>query len=1035
MRTHTPYLFLCLLLLLSIPDLHAQETPRRVLDLSGTWEIKPDETAADAPKDQWIPAIVPAAWETALGVDFNGKAAYRKRFRVPENKNGVYLLRFHGAATEARVFVNGKPAGSHTGPWTVFTFDITDKLTPAERSGADTSPALITVRLDEKVGHNTQGFLPIIAPHFGGIWQKVELILTSSSWLDGTSFRVTTPAVDPESRTASLKAEVPIRGALPVGATVLFSLSPCSASPGKKQAPVEETVSVSDGKAAWSWKGTVDLWEPQTPNLYLLTATLKGEDGTVYDRVRKRFGFRSVTTRGAKLLLNEKETIIRGVLCWGYYPPLIAPNVSLQRFRERVAYFRSCGFNLMKFCLWLPPQKLLDVLDEEGMLCWIEYPTWHAKFDQAHKEALLREYTAMAEHDSFHPSAVLRSITCETGPSADLDVLRAIYTLLKERCPNTLVEDDSSWISWNRIHDVWDDHTYWNNNTWRAKLASLHRFRTERTMKPLLLGEAIAADTWINTKELLDHSIDAKPWWAPNWLDHQVAFELQLQERFQLPGISIVEDIRKTSLDYAMAMRRWQVETYRELLPHAGYVISTERDVTLCNMGLLDQLDRPKWTRAQWSWHGAHTRSLPSPGDQRAIRASAGLWPACRDAGFTISKKIRSCSRPAPVFIEKKTGARRHRWKAWALPEPAPLPAGIVLYGTNAAKDLAPLFPEARSVKQNEPIPPTAPALITYTITKEVMSHLENGGRIFHITENLRGSFREDHLWFLRGTAWAPPAPRAFFADVPRGMLSYLQLFELASHGVVRGEKLWEQVDPLLSFLETHDLDRVRPNLLLFTANAGKGTLTVSALHHTGGAEKNYAGLWLARHLVHYLLKGPRPSRSLNAVTMEALKTSLTAEDIIITSPWRFKKDPESIGVEKGWFKQSLNDKDWLELKSRSAEEGKIWNSYDGWGWYRQTIPIPERWKGEKIQFVFDSIDDMYILYINGKKAGGYGKMDRSESSFLQRTSVDVTEHIKAGKNNHVTLRIYDWVGSGGLNGRVWLTTGPAEKELEFLKK
>ncbi len=54
----------------------------------------------------------------------------------------------------------------------------------------------------------------------------------------------------------------------------------------------------------------------------------------------------------------------------------------------------------------------------------------------------------------------MRSVTCETGPSADLDVLQNLYDLLKAQAPATLVEDDSSWIGWNRIHDFWDDHTY-----------------------------------------------------------------------------------------------------------------------------------------------------------------------------------------------------------------------------------------------------------------------------------------------------------------------------------------------------------------------------------------------------------------------------------------------------------------------------------------------------------------------------------------------------------------------------------------------
>jgi hypothetical protein len=31
--------------------------------------------------------------------------------------------------------------------------------------------------------------------------------------------------------------------------------------------------------------------------------------------------------------------------------------------------------------------------------------------------------------------------------------------------PGALVEDDSSWIGWNRMHDFYDDHPYGNNHT------------------------------------------------------------------------------------------------------------------------------------------------------------------------------------------------------------------------------------------------------------------------------------------------------------------------------------------------------------------------------------------------------------------------------------------------------------------------------------------------------------------------------------------------------------------------------------------
>ena len=84
---------------------------------------------------------------------------------------------------------------------------------------------------------------------------------------------------------------------------------------------------------------------------------------------------------------------------------------------------------------------------------------------------------------------------------------------------------------------------------------------------------------------------------------------------------------------------------------------------------------------------------------------------------------------------------------------------------------------------------------------------------------------------------------------------------------------------------------------------------------------------------------------------------------------------------------------------------------------------------------MFESVDDMYELYINGLKAGGYGRMDRSESSFLKRTWVDVGPFLRCGQTNQVTVRVYDWTGSGGLNGEIWFATGPVDPALDLLRR
>ena len=62
--------------------------------------------------------------------------------------------------------------------------------------------------------------------------------------------------------------------------------------------------------------------------------------------------------------------------------------------------------------------------------------------------------------------------------------------------PGALVEDDSSWIEWNRIADFYDDHPYGNNHTWVQTLQGLNEYILAHGLKPLVLGESISADTW-----------------------------------------------------------------------------------------------------------------------------------------------------------------------------------------------------------------------------------------------------------------------------------------------------------------------------------------------------------------------------------------------------------------------------------------------------------------------------------------------------------------------------------------------------------
>ena len=151
------------------------------------------------------------------------------------------------------------------------------------RAGTAAQSHELAVRVDEKVGHNSQGFLPIVAPHFGGIWQDVQLLIVPTRWIDD---RQLLAVGDPA--TGAIHLEVPLRGqsasvrrlarrSLPTtghpgmvaGLHRPFRIFPSRSARGRyrPQAAANEDNPVERYRADvpvahWQW------WSLQTPHLY-----------------------------------------------------------------------------------------------------------------------------------------------------------------------------------------------------------------------------------------------------------------------------------------------------------------------------------------------------------------------------------------------------------------------------------------------------------------------------------------------------------------------------------------------------------------------------------------------------------------------------------------------------------------------------------------------------------------------------------------------------------------------------------------------
>lgn len=994
-----------LVLVSTVPWLLAQQ---RVL-LTGGWQIRPEADAAAA----WRDIAVPAAFETTLGTDFDGVARYRRDLPVPTPRPARVRLEFAAVATHATVFVNGVEVGQHLGGWTAFRVDVTEALRP---DGGD----VLEVRVDERVGHNTQGFLPIIQPHFGGIWQDVTLCLDDGpvvdqlAWFtfgraDGT-LRHDLSSLPAGDVAAAMVLEV--LDVTPAGERVLASVRSQSVPAPRLQG----VLAVPD----------VRPWAPGAPQRYLVRLRLLAGEREL-DRAERHVGFRDLAADGVRVRWNGAPLQLRGVLHWGYSPPHLAPPADPAFWRPQLEAFRALGFNCLKCCLWVPPRCVYELADELGLLVWQEYPTWHPKMDQAHKQELLAEYERFFAHDRSHASVGFRSITCETGHGADLDVVRALFAACKEAVPDTLVVDDSSWIGWQRVTDFWDEHPYGNNSWLPGRLRDFAAHIRQHGEKPLLLGECIAADTWVDLAAWHARHGDASVWWRPDCWPAQQQAEPWLLARTDAATVAALRD---WSLDFALRNRKFQIELLRLRLPDAGYVVSVARDIGKARMGLFDVFDQPKWSPAAWRWHGDtmlcldhawHGRALPPRDPLVTVRVSHfGQGPLLGELRLWSDAPDRDEVR-VPVAVEP--GALSPPVTLRLLGDVEALARVRVraeLTGSHPAHSHWDLWRVPAWLHSGPQGVEIADAL-----TVDLLDRLEAGARVLLLAGDRPGSPRTEAMWFLRGAPFA--APHALWQRLPADAMLELCSFDLESGRVLPWAPWADELDPILGFWETHDIPEVRWHLFAADTRVGEGRLLVTTWD-LGDADPSPVRAHLRQHLCDHLRTGPAPQRGLSPATVAALRAQLTEKRLPLPT-WRFRTDPDDRGRAAGWQMPATDAAapPWRDLQAGShwENQGDDLKQYTGVAWYRVDVDVPDDWAGLDARAVFDGVDDSFELWLDGEPAGSFGDAATRHTIWLERQVAELGGRLTPGRHTLV-LRVVDHAGAGGLWKPAFLTTGPA---------
>lgn len=160
-------------------------------------------------------------------------------------------------------------------------------------------------------------------------------------------------------------------------------------------------------------------------------------------------------------------------------------------------------------------------------------------------------------------------------------------------------------------------------------------------------------------------------------------------------------------------------------------------------------------------------------------------------------------------------------------------------------------------------------------------------------------------------------------------------------------------------------------------------------------------------------------------------------ESIPLMGIWKFKPDPEGVGENEKWYSKELGDSAWENMNvpgtwNEGQDVSVEWN-YEGYGWLRRKIEVPQDWKSGNIKLRFLAVYLIADVWLNGEYLGNH-KGGYTEFSFDVSDVLDFSESaenilVVRADNKKRTYQVpghsIDWWNCGGITREVFLEKHP----------
>ena len=426
------------------------------LNLDGRWQFEIDDQAdgeargLTSGKDLSSIITVPFCPESKLsGVGHYGimkHTWYRRLFQVPSAmQDRRVLLHFGAVDYQARVWVNGHLAGSHTGGSVPFAFDVTRLLRDGDNE------VVVNVFHDVASGHEPSGKQThtvsegCLYTRTTGIWQPVWLEAVGSTFVKSLWL---TP--DPDHSRVLIDAEVD-------GPETGLTLTAEAMADGQSVGTASCAVGGQKNHLTLDLSQT-RLWSPDSPFLYDLKLTIS-RGGERVDQMASYFGLRTVSVEGRAILINGKRIFQRLILDQGFYPDGEWTAPSDAELKKDIERSMAAGFNGARLHQKVFEPRYLYWADKLGYLVWGEFPNWGFDYRPADYANYTNEWHEVLLRDHNHPALIgwcpFNESPGEAGPLQQI-----VWKQTRAFDPSRPVIESSGWAHTLASPQVLDDHDY-----------------------------------------------------------------------------------------------------------------------------------------------------------------------------------------------------------------------------------------------------------------------------------------------------------------------------------------------------------------------------------------------------------------------------------------------------------------------------------------------------------------------------------------------------------------------------------------------